>query len=131
MTTDSADRSSRTETFFFFNYEGLRQSLSSTNVDIVPSNDVRNGIYYNQNADGSTTPEQITVDPLVKPYLAFWHVPNGPVLSPGNTAIYNVVTLQRGTDNFYTARATQQFSTKDRLGVTFLYDNSFLTNQTH
>jgi hypothetical protein len=116
------------KTFFFFNYEGLRQSLSATNVDIVPSNDVRNGTYYTQNPDGSVTSQQITIDPLVKPYLAFWHVQNGPVLSPGNTALYSVVTKQQGTDNFYTGRVTHQFSANDKLGVTFLYDKSFLTN---
>ena len=116
------------KTFFFFNYEGLRQSLSSTNVDTVPSNDARNGIFYTQNPDGSITQESVPVDPQVAPYLAFWHVPNGPVLAPGNTARYSVVTLQRGTDNFYTGRVTHRFSTSDSLGVTFLYDKSFLTN---
>ncbi|MBW4028805.1 MAG: TonB-dependent receptor [Acidobacteria bacterium] len=116
------------KTFFFFNYEGLRQSLSSTNVNIVPSNDARNGIYYTQNADGSISSQNIGVDPQVAPYLNFWHVPNGSILSPGNTAIYTVVTNQNGTDNFYTGRITHHFSSHDSLGVTGLYDTSFLTN---
>ena len=118
----------RDKTFFFFNYEGLRQSLSSTNTNIVPSNDARNGIFYVQNADGSTTQQSLPVDPQVAPYLNFWHVPNGAVLAPGNTAIYKDVTLQKGTDNFYTGRITHHFSNNDSLGVTFLYDKSFLTN---
>ncbi len=116
------------KTFFFFNYEGLRQSLSSTNVDIVPSNDARNGIFYTQNPDGSITSQNVPVDTQVLPYLAFWHVPNGAVLSPGNTALYSVVTSQQGTDNFYTGRITHHFSDHDNLGITILYDKSFLTN---
>ena len=107
------------KTFFFFNYEGLRQSLSSTSVNIVPSDNARQGILSTGN---------VTVDPLVAPFLTFWHRPNGAILPPGDTAIYSVVVKQRGTDNFYTGRIMHHFSDADSLGATFLYDNSFLSN---
>ena len=107
------------KTFFFFNYEGLRQSLSTTVTDIVPSLNARQGILSTGN---------VTVDPKVAPYLAFWHVPNGPDLGAGDTSIYKVVTLQKGNDDFYTGRVTHDFSPNDRFGITFLYDKSFLTN---
>jgi hypothetical protein len=106
-------------TFFFFNYEGLRQSLSSTQVDIVPSNNARQGILSTGN---------VTVDPAVVPYLQFWHVPNGAILPGGDTANYNVVTKQVGSGNFYTARIDHQFSTKDMFAGTFLYDKTQLSN---
>ncbi len=109
----------KNKTFFFFNYEGLRQSLSTTSVNIVPSLAARGG----QLSSGT-----VAVDPKVVPFLQFWHVPNGAILAGGDTALYSVVTKQIGTDNFYTGRLTHHFSERDELGATFLYDKSFLTN---
>ena len=51
------------KTFFFFNYEGLRQSLSSTQVDITPSQNARQGILSTGN---------VNVDPAIVPFLQFW-----------------------------------------------------------
>lgn len=107
------------KTFFFFNYEGLRQSLSSTQVDIVPSNNARQGILSTGN---------VTVDPAVAPFLQFWHTPNGAVLPGGDTANYSVVTKQVGSGNFYTAKIDHRFSTKDIFAGTFLLDKSQLSN---
>jgi hypothetical protein len=107
------------KTFFFFNYEGLRQSLSSTAVNTVPSLDARNGILSTGN---------VTVDPAVVPYLGFWHVPNGPILPGGDTAIYSVVTKQVGSDNFYTGRVDHHISAQDSLHATVSYDKTQLAN---
>src|SRR5260370_4983465 len=107
------------KTFFFFNYEGLRQSLSSTQVNTVPSLDARQGILSTGN---------VTVDSAIVPYLQFWHVPNGAILPGGDTARYSVVTKQTGSSNFYTARVNHQFSAKDSLSATFLYDKTQLSN---
>ena len=65
--------------FFFVDYEGLRQSLGVTNSNSVFSPDARNGII--NNPDGTTT--TVTVDPLVKPFLALWMPPNGALIPPG------------------------------------------------
>ena len=89
------------KTFFFFNYEGLRQSLSSTQVDITPSQNARQGILSTGN---------VNVDPAIVPFLQFWHVPNGALLPGGDTGFYNVVTNQTGSGNFYTSRVDHQFS---------------------
>ena len=93
-------------TFFFADYEGLRQSLGVTNVDTVPSQDARNGIIHNP--DGTTT--NITVDPLVAPELAMWRLPNAGVIAPGNTGHYDFDAQQVGTDNYLVSRIDQQFS---------------------
>jgi hypothetical protein len=103
------------KTFWFFNYEGLRQSLTATQVNTVPSQNARNGILTEGN---------VTVSPAVVPYLAFWPLPNGAV--SGDTGIYKVETLQRGTQNFYTARVDHKFSETDSLSATFVYDNTRL-----
>ena len=107
------------KTFFFFNYEGLRQSLSSTQVNTVPSDDARMGILSTGN---------VTVDPAVVPYLQFWSPPNAGLNPGGDTGQFRVVTKQPGTDNFYTARVDHNFSSKDTLTGSFFYDKTELSN---
>ena len=109
-------------TFFFADYEGLRQSLGTTNVNIVPSADARNGIIHN--ADGTTT--TITVDPQVQPFLGLWPLPNGSILAPGNTGIYTVATNQNTVENFATARIDHTFSQKDSLFGSWQIDRATL-----
>jgi hypothetical protein len=59
----------KNKTFFFANYEGLRQSLTTTTIDTVPSRNARNG----QLAAGAAK-----VDTQAARYLPLWAVPNGP-----------------------------------------------------
>ena len=103
------------KTFGFFNYEGLRQSLSTTTTSTVPSTNARNGIL----STGS-----VTVDPQVKPYLALWPQANGPALGSGDTARFFYVNVQSGSGNFYTGRVDHKFSDKDSLSGTFQEDIS-------
>ncbi|MGH9355874.1 MAG: carboxypeptidase regulatory-like domain-containing protein, partial [Terriglobia bacterium] len=106
------------KTFFFFNYEGLRQTLDTTQTNTVPSLNARNGILSTGN---------VTVSPAVTPYLAFWPVPNGPILPPGDTARFFIVTPQVGMENYYAARVDENISQKDTLAGSFYYDHSQLT----
>jgi hypothetical protein len=106
------------KTFWFFNYEGLRQSLTSTQISTVLSPNARNGILSGGN---------VTVNPNVVPYLSFWPLPNLGLLPGGDTGLYSVATLQSGTENFYTARIDHKFSDSDSLAGTFVYDNTRLT----
>jgi hypothetical protein len=97
------------KTFWFFNYEGLRQSLTTTQSNTVPTQNARIG-----------------ADPAVVPYLVFWPLPNQPVAPTDVTGTYKAQTLQRGTENFYTARVDHKFSNTDSLVGTFGYDNTRL-----
>lgn len=106
--------------FFFFNYEGLRQTLDTTQTNTVPSLNARNGIL-------STGPIPGGVNGAVQPFLAFWPIPNGPILAPGDTALFSVVTPQVGTENYYSARVDENISQKDTLAGSFYYDHSQLT----
>jgi len=60
----------RDKTFFFSNYEGLRQSLGVSESDRVPSQNARNGIL---------STGDVTVDPAVTRYFGFWPLPNAGV----------------------------------------------------
>lgn len=111
----------RGRTFFFGDYEGIRQSLGVTVRDTVLSQDARNGILHNP--DGSTT--TVTVDSLVKPFLPFWPLPNGTVF--GNAGLYSVATQQVTHENFASGRLDHKISDKDNLSGSYQYDGALLT----
>jgi len=103
----------KNHTFFFFDYEGLRQSLSATNIDTVPSINARNGIL---------TTGKVTVSPLVIPFLAIYPLPD-----PGQTGDIQKATLiskQVTDEGLYTTRIDQTFSEKDAIHGTFLSDDA-------
>jgi hypothetical protein len=101
------------KTFIFGDYEGLRQSLGLSMVDNVPSLNARKGLL----STGT-----VTVDPLVKPYLAFYPLPNGAV--SGDTAIYSFSGSAITTENYFTTRVDHRFSVKDNLAGSYMFDNS-------
>jgi hypothetical protein len=102
----------RQKTFFFFDYEGIRQSLGVTAVSVVPSPQARLGHLVSG---------AVTVDPLVLPYLSFFPLPNGPLT--GDAGTFSLVTQNLTTESFATARGDHRFSDKDSLHMTWLFDN--------
>ena len=110
-------------TFFFLDYEGLRQSLGVTHRDTVLSPDARNGILHNP--DGSTT--TVTVSPLVQPYLPLWPLPAGGLLSTGNTGIFSFAGSDVTTENFVSARIDHTFSKADSIFGSYQFDRSPLS----
>ena len=112
-------------TFFFADYEGLRQGLSSTNSITVPSANARAG----QLANGTT----VTVDPLVAPFLAcsptscLFPLPD-PGLVNGDTGIHNFVSKQITSEDFVTTRVDHRISNSDSFFGTYLFDRGSITN---
>ena len=109
-------------TFFFVNFESLRQSQLNTTIATVPSSDAQSGILHNP--DGTTT--TVTVDPSAKQYLVFWPSPNAG-LTPtgnGNTGFYKFGGEQVVNENFGTARVDHQFSDHDTMFGTYMYDHA-------
>src|ERR1700731_2862550 len=73
----------KNRTFFFADYEGIRQSKGITTVTFVPSQNARNGILSTGN---------VTVDPAAAAYLTFYHLPNnGP--APGSNGDLGIYTF--------------------------------------
>jgi hypothetical protein len=113
-------------TFFFADYEGLRQGLSSTNSITVPSVNARAGILVGPPA------QTVPVDPLVAPFLActpascLFPLPNATV--SGDTGIYKFVGKQITTENFFTTRIDHRISNSDSLFGTYLYDSGQIAN---
>jgi hypothetical protein len=103
-------------TFFFADYEGLRQSLGVTTVDTVPSPAARKGLLST-----GTVP----VDPVITKFLgAFYPLPNGPILGDGDTGIFSFADQQVTTENYFTTKIDRKFSEHDSLSGTYLRDNS-------
>ena len=105
-------------TFFFADYEGLRQSLGVTHVDTVPSAAARAGML----STGT-----VQVDPAVFRFLkAFYPLPNGPSLGNGDTGIYTFAQQQVTTENYFTSKIDRKFSEQDSLSGTYSRDNSIV-----
>src|SRR6266446_3438340 len=106
----------KNKTFFFADYEGIRQAKGISNVDFVPSADARNGILQSG---------PVTVDPSVQQYLALYPVPS----CTGSDIcqfVYNA--NQVVNENFVTTRIDHRFSEKDSLFGTYLYDKTPYTS---
>jgi hypothetical protein len=107
----------KNHTFFFADFEGIRQSKGITTVATVPSLNARNGILSTGN---------VTVDPSAAAYLTFWHVPdpNSPVLANGDLGQYTFAGQQIVNENFLTTRVDHKFSNNDSLFGTYMYDKT-------
>jgi len=80
-------------------YEGLLSTLGVSGVGVVPSVNARNGIL----SSGA-----VTVSPIVKPYLAIFPLPNGPLAANGDTGTYYFDAPQKAHDNYITGRVDQR-----------------------
>ncbi|MGC2703343.1 MAG: carboxypeptidase regulatory-like domain-containing protein [Candidatus Acidiferrales bacterium] len=106
----------RDRTFFFADYEGLRQDQSATQLAVVPTQAARNGQLVAGN---------VTVSPLVQPYLALYPLPTNNI--NGDIGTFTSITQQIGNENFFTARIDHNFSSTDVLHGTYMFDGSTLT----
>ena len=95
----------KNKTFFFADYEGIRQSKGIPNVNFVPSPESR----------------QTVTDPEIQKYLALYPLP----ASCGQDICQFIFNGNQVVDeNFVTARVDHRFSEKDSLFGTFLYDRT-------
>ena len=102
------------KTFFFADYEGVRQTLGLTTIDTVPSAAARAG----QLSTGNVVP-----DPAVAAFInAFYPLPNGQIF--GDTGIFSFAGAQITSENYFTVKVDHTFSPKDSIGVTYLFDTN-------
>jgi Carboxypeptidase regulatory-like domain/TonB-dependent Receptor Plug Domain/TonB dependent receptor len=102
----------KNKTFFFADYEGIRQSKGIANLDSVPSPNARNGILSTGN---------VTVAPAAAKYLALYPIPAacGQDVCPFVYSAQQVIN-----ENFVTSRVDHRFSEKDSLFGTYLFDRT-------
>src|SRR3984893_10557308 len=114
-------------TFFFADYEGIRQSKVITTVATVPSAAARSGTLCSSPDPGSTcTQTTVPVDPAAQAYFTFYHLPNqGAVAgSNGDLGLFTFAGQQVVSEDFLTARVDHRFSQADSLFGTYMYDKT-------
>ena len=132
------------KTFFFVDYEGLRESNNVTTRATVPSLAARNGILCSQpqtipgnpppcqpsQVTGAANPDPATgIDKAVLPFLGLWgpENPNLPYLDNGNIGTYSFVGGHVTSENFGVGRLDHRFSDKDSFFGSYQYDKATLT----
>src|SRR6266853_4322037 len=130
------------KTFFFFDYEGIRQTKGITTSVTVPSDNARLGILAGgtpltagapcaQEANGAKAqnlaPGQATVcvDDSAARMLAMFPHGNGAV--SGDRAQFINSALQIVPEDFFTVRVDHKISANDSLFGTYLYDDTDYT----
>ena len=118
----------KNRTFFFADYEGIRQSTGISTLAFVPSLAARSGQLCSNpaGADPSNpcTPSTISVDPAAASFFTFYHAPNGPTVGNGDVAQYTFAGQQIVNENFVTARVDHKFSNNDSLFGTYMFDRT-------
>jgi hypothetical protein len=102
------------KTFFFVDYEGIRQTTNITQVSTTPSAAAR---------AGKLSSGAITVDPVILAFTnAFFPLPNGGLIGPGDTGIFSFAGPQITAENYISSRIDHHFRDQDSLFATYLFD---------
>jgi hypothetical protein len=102
--------------FLFGSYEGLRRREGVPVIFSVPSPDARMG---------NLTTGSVTVAPSVRPYLALYPLPNGPIT--GDTGVYTRNFKEMAQEDFATLRADYKLTGKHSVAGRYTGDISNLT----
>jgi hypothetical protein len=117
----------KNRTFFFADYEGIRQSKGITTVATVPSTIARTGALCSNpdNPDNLCTPSNVTVDPSAQAFLPFYSTPQKPLPgSNGDLGLFSFAGQQIVNENFLTSRVDHRFSEKDSLFGSYMFDKT-------
>ena len=109
----------KNRTFFFFNYEGLRQSLGATTVLTVPDANAHLGIY-------TPTMANVGVNPEVAPYLNL--APTTGLYCPAKgcsagTALFNYVASVPTNTNYALVRIDHKINSNLQLWGRYSFDS--------
>jgi hypothetical protein len=122
-------------TFFFVDFEAIRQSKGLPSLVTVPSEVARSGKLFNMDLTkcvpvfgGTLTSDgacQVTVDSSAAQYLPFWpHAPASAQVAGSDTAPYTFSGPQVVNENFLTARIDHHFSDRDSLFGSYMFDRT-------
>ena len=111
------------KTFFFGNYEGLRQRQGITNLDTVPDANFHQGLLP------GVAP--VTVAPEIRPFLALWPLPNGGELldSKGNPSGFGNLYAPANSsvnEDFFVVRVDHHLNDSQTLFGRFTFDQGNL-----
>jgi hypothetical protein len=104
----------KNRTFFFGNYEGMREALGRTTSFNVPGAAARRGV-----VQGVATP----INPNVLPYLDMYPIANQPDRADG-TAQYIAERVDRTNQDYVTSKIDHRFTDSDSIFGRFTFENS-------
>jgi hypothetical protein len=105
----------KNKTFFFGDYEGLRETLGQTSISTVPSAAAR---------EGRLAAGPVTVHPQIARALALYPLPNGELLGNGDTGQYYAVRNKESRGDYALLKVDHNMSAAGRFNATFLYDDA-------
>jgi hypothetical protein len=120
----------RNKTFLFGNYEGLRQHLHQTGVDLVPDANARQGFLPCKLVTPAPNPcppsglVDVGLAPGVEPLFALWPTPTPNAPDYGGIATAYNSPLQTIRDDFGTVRFDRTFSQSDTFSSVYTIDDS-------
>ena len=109
----------RNKTFFFVNYEALREARGNTTINTTISANAR---------AGNLTTGRVNVDPVMAKVVELYPLPNGEVF--GDTGLFIFSNDNVSSEDFVTARADHNFSEADRLFARYSFDDGARSNET-
>ena len=98
-------------TFFFGDFEAIRQNLSTSSSATTLSNAARAKV----------------TDPAVLKYIGLFPIANQNTTTTGDIATFNFIKQEIVTENFFTVRIDHKISAKDSIFGTYLFDNTPFT----
>ncbi len=98
-------------TFFFGDFEAIRQNLSNSVSANVLSNAARAKV----------------TDPAILKYIGLFPIANRNANTTGDIAQYNFIKQEVASENFFTVRIDHKISVKDSIFGTYLFDNTPFT----
>ena len=105
----------KNRTFWFGDYEGLREMLGQTTISTVPSANARQGRL------AATT---VTVDPQIARALALYPLPNAPLLGNGDTGQFFAVRNKVSSGDYALAKIDHKVSAGGSFAATVLFDEA-------
>jgi hypothetical protein len=117
----------KNRTFFFADYEGIRQSKGISVLTTVPSQNARNGLLCSipQPQPNPCNTTQITVDPNAAKFFTFYPLPKPQdVFGNGDQGSFTFAAQQVVSENFFTTRVDHRFSDKDSLAGSYMFDKT-------
>jgi hypothetical protein len=100
----------RDRTFFFGSYEGLRQDLTETSVQRVPSRATR---------------ARTDIHPAIQPYMALYPLPNGP--ETGESGQYINSLTEPTQEDYFVIKVDHTLSDNDSISGRYVHDNASVT----
>ena len=105
------------KSFFFGNYEGLRQRKGVTATALVPDANLHRGILPNG--------QQVTIAPAIRPYLDLMPLPTG--TSSGGLGTLSAPANNPVGENYFVVRVDNRLTDKQSLFARFSFDQGHLT----